>query len=78
MLADCDRCELRDIACTDCMITALPGGQAEIGEAERLALAELASAGLVAPLRFAPAVPRSSLAVLRFLREAVETALALH
>jgi hypothetical protein len=65
MLANCDRCELRDIACAQCVITVLPDGQAGIGEAERRALRVLAEAGLVPPLRFcagpacaAPAGPR--------------------
>ena len=67
MLADCDRCELRAIACADCLISALPGGQAGLGEAERRALRTLAAAGLVPPLRFkaraepaAPARPAAS------------------
>ena len=58
MLANCNRCELRDIACADCVITALPDGQAGLGEAERRALRVLAEAGLLPPLRFtAPAGP---------------------
>lgn len=57
MLADCDRCALRDIACAECMITALPDGQAGLGDAERRALHVLAAAGLVPPLRFRPARP---------------------
>lgn len=51
MLADCDRCELRDIACADCLITALPDDQGEFGDAEWRALRVLADAGLL-PLRF--------------------------
>jgi hypothetical protein len=73
MLADCDRCELRDIACADCVITALPGGQAGLGPAEWRALRVLADAGMVPPLRFSDApAPEPSLG------EPVETALALH
>ncbi|HEY3733231.1 MAG TPA: hypothetical protein VGL63_04885 [Streptosporangiaceae bacterium] len=53
MLADCDQCELRDIACADCVITALPDGQAGLGDAEWRALRVLADAGLLPPLRFA-------------------------
>src|SRR5579859_7672668 len=66
MLADCDRCELRDLACADCLITALPDGQAGLGEAERRALRVLAEAGLLPPLRFTaagPAVPPSRPAI---------------
>jgi hypothetical protein len=63
MLIDCERCEMRDIACADCVVTALlgppgrpgaagAGGPAtEIGEAERRALRVLADAKLVSPLR---------------------------
>jgi hypothetical protein len=54
MLVDCDQCELRDIACSDCLITALAGTPRrwrDIGEAERRALRVLADAKLVPPLR---------------------------
>jgi hypothetical protein len=54
MLIDCDQCEMRNIACSDCVVTALlgvPAPQREIGEAERQALRVLADARLVSPLR---------------------------
>jgi hypothetical protein len=54
MLIDCDQCELRDIACSDCVVTALlgkPSPRCEIGDAELRALRALAGAKLVAPLR---------------------------
>ena len=54
MLIDCDQCELRDVACSDCVVTALlgkPSPRCEIGEAELRALRVLADAKLVAPLR---------------------------
>ena len=60
MLIDCERCEMRDIACADCVVTALLGPPSpadpaarvtEIGEAERRALRVLADAKLVSPLR---------------------------
>jgi hypothetical protein len=62
MLIECGRCEMRDIACPDCVITALlgSGGQAEIGEDERRALRILAEARLVAPLRMQPPAARAS------------------
>jgi hypothetical protein len=61
MLIDCDRCEMRGIACPDCVVTALlGGGQAEIGEEERLALRILADARLVSPLRLQPPASRAS------------------
>lgn len=63
MLIDCDRCEMRDIACADCVVTALlstPAEQAEIGEDEQRALRVLADARLVSPLRLRPPEARAS------------------
>ena len=72
MLIDCERCVMRDIACADCVVTALlrlpgqpshaghPGRPAEIGEAERRALRVLADAKLVSPLRMREPVARAS------------------
>jgi len=63
MLIDCERCVMRDIACADCVVTALlgPGQPAtEIGEAERRALRVLADARLVSPLRMREPVARAS------------------
>jgi hypothetical protein len=63
MLIDCDRCAVRDIACSDCVVTALlqmPGPECEIGEAEGRALRVLADARLVAPLRLRERLPRAS------------------
>ena len=65
MLIDCDRCEMRDVACADCVITALlgprpPGPRAAIGAAERRALRVLADARLVSPLRMRGPVARAS------------------
>lgn len=58
MLIDCDNCEMRNIACDDCMVTALLGsapaeapGAVRIDEGERAALGALAESGLVPPLR---------------------------
>lgn len=58
MLIDCDNCEMRDIACDDCMVTALLGsapaeasGAVRIDESEQAALGALAESGLVPPLR---------------------------
>lgn len=62
MIIDCDRCEMRDVACGDCVVSVLlgppelrPGFDAE----ERAALGVLADSGLVPPLRLTPAPPRS-------------------
>jgi hypothetical protein len=69
MLIDCERCVMRDIACADCVVTALlglpgepgqPARPAEIGEAERRALRVLADARLVSPLRMREPVARAS------------------
>lgn len=63
MLIDCDRCEMRHIACPDCVVTALlgpPGQQAEIGEEEQRALRVLADARLVSPLRLRRPTARAS------------------
>ena len=60
MLIDCDRCEVRDLACADCVVTVLLGPPARVGglpqlvEEEQAALAVLADAGLVPPLRLVP------------------------
>lgn len=62
-MIDCDRCAVRDIACSDCVVTALlrtPGPQCEIGEAESRALRVLADARLVSPLRLRERLPRAS------------------
>jgi hypothetical protein len=54
MLIDCEECELRNIACSDCVITALagmPSKRPEIGPEEARALRVLAEAKLISPLR---------------------------
>jgi hypothetical protein len=58
MIIDCDRCEMRNIACDDCVVNALlaapgDGGLTEtsVGEETALALRNLADGGLVPPLR---------------------------
>ena len=55
MIIDCASCEMRDIACDDCVVSALLGGGAdtelELDDAEQRALDTLADQGLVPPLR---------------------------
>ncbi len=74
MVIDCGRCELRGTGCHDCVVTALEprnmagcSGEASgyhgeapshLGEAELRALAVLADAGMVPPLRLSLAGPR--------------------
>lgn len=57
MLIDCDGCRLRDVACSDCVVSVLlgiSGGSIELDEAEHLAVGALAAEGLVPPLRLVP------------------------
>jgi hypothetical protein len=51
MLIDCDRCQMRDIGCGECVVSALLTIDLELGEPEQSALHALADAGLVPPLR---------------------------
>jgi hypothetical protein len=52
VIIDCDSCEVRGLACDDCVVTALLGGPpAELDEGERAAIDALAGSGLVPPLR---------------------------
>jgi len=63
MLIECDRCVMRDIACDDCVVTALltaPGPDGELSAAERRALRVLADARLVPPLRLRAGLRRAS------------------
>lgn len=56
MLIDCDTCEVRGIACSDCVVSVLlgmpaPSAPVELDDAERTAIGVLADSGLVPPLR---------------------------
>jgi len=54
MLIDCNRCSMRDIACSDCVVTVLldlPRRRIELDPDEQTALEVLAGSGLVPPLR---------------------------
>jgi hypothetical protein len=54
MLIDCDACEVRGLACSDCVVSVLlgvPDEGAELDEPEQVAIDALAHAGLVPPLR---------------------------
>ncbi|SDQ33279.1 hypothetical protein [Quadrisphaera sp. DSM 44207] len=60
MLVDCDTCEVRGAACSDCVVTVLlgvpaPARAVRLDDGERAALGVLASSGLVPPLRLVPA-----------------------
>jgi hypothetical protein len=61
MLIDCDACEVRGLACSDCVVSVLlgvPDEGAELDETEQVAIDALAHAGLVPPLRLAVAARR--------------------
>lgn len=55
MIIDCDDCTMRDIACTDCVVSVLLGPPGAVRDGfdaeERAALGVLADSGLVPPLR---------------------------
>ncbi len=53
MLIDCGTCAVRDVACSDCVVSVLLGSPVspELDQAERTAIAVLAGNGLVPPLR---------------------------
>lgn len=57
MIIDCDRCEVRGDACSDCVISVLLGAPPEVrwDRAERQAVDALAEAGMVPQLRLIPA-----------------------
>jgi hypothetical protein len=53
VIIDCDECEMRDVACDDCVVTALLGARTgdELAADTVDALRVLADGGLVPPLR---------------------------
>ncbi len=52
MLIDCDRCEVRGLSCSDCVVNVLLGGQMpDLDAAEQKAIGVLADAGMIPPLR---------------------------
>ena len=56
MIIDCDTCTMRDLACSDCVVSVLltisERPNAEITRAEVSAISALSDKGLVPPLRF--------------------------
>jgi hypothetical protein len=63
MIIDCDSCVMRQIACGDCVVSVLldikpaAGKKAELSNADKAAINNLSSVGLVPPLRFVPDSP---------------------
>jgi hypothetical protein len=54
MLIDCEKCEVRNVGCADCVVSFMlgaPADEVEIGDGERRALDILAEAGMLPPLR---------------------------
>lgn len=60
MVVDCDSCEVRGLACQDCVISVLLGSppNVELDSSEQRAINVLADAGLVPKLRLIPVGPR--------------------
>jgi hypothetical protein len=59
VLIDCDSCQVRGAACTDCVVTVLlhrPPSGVLLDSAEQEAIGALADSGLVPPLRLVPRV----------------------
>ena len=54
MIVDCDRCEVRGLACDDCVVSVLLGVPDTLLDDERQALEVLADAGLAPRLRLVP------------------------
>lgn len=56
MIIDCDSCVMRDLACSDCVVTVLIGSPdqgSRLGQEESRVIDLLASRGMVPPLRYA-------------------------
>jgi len=60
MTVECDRCEVRGLACGDCAATFIVAAEPDLGPAELRALRVLANAGMIPPLRYAPPLARAS------------------
>ena len=54
MIIDCDSCAVRGLECGDCVVTVLLLGPAELDRREQAAIAVLAEAGMLPPLRLVP------------------------
>ncbi|NCV34726.1 MAG: hypothetical protein EBX09_05210 [Actinobacteria bacterium] len=53
MIIDCDSCTMRDIACSDCVVSILIGPpNANLGSEEARVIDLLASRGMIPPLRY--------------------------
>ena len=55
MIIDCDSCAVRGLECGDCVVTVLLRGPADLDAREQAAIAVLAEAGMLPPLRLVAA-----------------------
>lgn len=60
MTIDCNQCQVRGIACGNCAVPLIEGDPSELSPAEIRALAVLANAGMIPPLRYAPRMAKAS------------------
>jgi hypothetical protein len=60
MTIDCNQCQVRGIACGNCVVPLIEGDPSDLGPAEIRALAVLANAGMIPPLRYAPRMAKAS------------------
>ncbi len=62
MIIDCDSCQMRGLACSDCVVSVLLAPTPRLDGDQRDAIDALAEAGLVPPLRLVvgPDTPDSS------------------
>jgi len=61
MIVECERCEVRGLACGNCAAPFIVAADPVLGPAELRALAVLANAGMIPSLRYAPRLARASL-----------------
>lgn len=61
VIIDCDRCDVRPHACSDCVVSVLLGAPptVEWDETERRAVDALVDAGMLPRLRLVPVSPKS-------------------
>jgi hypothetical protein len=60
MTVECERCEVRGLACGNCAATFIVAEEPDLGPAEVRALTVLANAGMIPPLRYAPRLAKAS------------------
>ena len=77
MIIDCDKCAIRGVGCSDCVISVLldapVGGNVELTDPELRAIGALADAGLVPRLRLVPIGGDSAAEPRHGLDESVDT-----